>query len=286
MWEVLIPAAASLFGANKAAKAAEASAQSNIEAAKIAAESAKFKPFAVTTGYGKSFFDEDKQTAGYEIDPRLARFRDLLYGGAEGALGQLELDPTRAAEQRYAQQMGLLQPQREAEDIALRNRLRSGGRLGYGVSGEALGAGAGTGMMNPEQYRLDLARSRSDQEMAANAWDWAQADIDRALGRGTGMMQTGFGVEALGMKPLEMGADIGNRAAVAGANAGQYLLSGAQNAARANLAAGLSRAGGITEFGKTLGQQDWSSMFAPRAASWHPTPDPIGSGMWDYSDNP
>lgn len=251
-----------LLGGRSAQKAAQASAQAQIESAKIAADAAKFRPYSISSGFGKSFFDEDKQTAGYELDPRLQAFRDRMYGGAEDVFGQLELDPTRAAEQRYAQQMGLLQPQREAEDIALRNRLRSSGRLGYGVSGAALGAGAGTGMMNPEQYRLDLARSMSDQTAAANAWDWAQADIDRALGRGTGMMQTGFGIEELGMKPLSMGADIGNRAAVAGANQAQMLLAGGQGAANANLAAGLSRAGMIKNTLGTLGQQDWSSMFS------------------------
>jgi hypothetical protein len=69
--------------------AAREAGQSNIEAARLAAESAKFKPYSLTTGFGRGFFDTEKGTAGYEIDPRLAAFRDQLYGQAEQTLAQL-----------------------------------------------------------------------------------------------------------------------------------------------------------------------------------------------------
>ena len=52
-----------LLGGRSAQKAAQAKSESDLQVAKIAAESAKFKPFSLTTGFGKSFFDEDKQTA-------------------------------------------------------------------------------------------------------------------------------------------------------------------------------------------------------------------------------
>lgn len=252
-----------LLGGRSARKAADTAAQGQIEAAKIAADAAKFRPYSITSGFGRGFFDEEKQTAGYELDPQLQAFRDRMYGGAGDVFGQLELDPTKAAQQYYTQQQELMAPQRQAEDIALRQQQLQSGRIGLGLSGAAMGAGAGTGYVNPEQYQRDLARAQADAAMGFQSREMAQADIDRLIGRGTGMMQTGFGIEELGMKPMMLGADIGNRAAVAGGNQAAALMAGGQGAANARLAGGLSQAGMWQSLGKTIGNQDWSGVYNP-----------------------
>ena len=232
--------------------AAQAASQAQLEAAKVAAEAARFKPYGVTTGFGTSYFDENKQLAGYELDPVLKAFRNQMYGSASDVLGQLQLDPTQAAQQYYQQQQSLMQPQRQAEDIALRQRQLQSGRIGLGLSPQAVGAGAGGGYVNPEQYQRDLARAQADQQMLYQAQQQAQADIDRNIARGTGLMQTGFGIEQQGLSPLTLGADIGKAGVQAGGQQAQSLLQGGQNAAQANLAAGLAQAGMWQGFGKTL----------------------------------
>ena len=258
MFETLLPIGLSLLGANQARGAARESAQSNIEAAKIAAEAAKFKPYSISTGFGSSYFDENKQEAGYTLDPTLQKFRDAMYGGAGEFMGQIKTDPTIAAQNYYNQQQGLMSGQRGAEDIALRQQQLQRGRIGLGLSGASQGAGMGTGYVNPEQYQQQLARSLSDQQLAAQSTQLAQADIDRAIARGTGLLQTGLGIEEYGLKPLQIGADIGNRVATAGANQGQMLLAGGQAAANANLAGGLAGAGMFGNLGAALMKQKFA----------------------------
>ena len=258
------PVIGGLFGrsaSNQAAGAARAAGGDQLAAAQLAAEAQRFKPYAVTTGFGRSFFDEDKQTAGYEIDPRLAGFRDTNYDLSRGVYDQLgAADPQAAAAQYLSEQMGLLQPQRMAEDIALRNQQLGRGRIGLGLSGEAAGAGMG-GMVNPEQFQLQAARALADAQMAAGAREMGQADIDRLIGRASGLFSQGAGIEQLALTPLTLGSEMGGRAASAGANVGQSLLAGGQGAAQANLAAGLSRANFTQSLGNTIGGMNFGGLF-------------------------
>lgn len=249
-----IGALGSLFGASSARKAAKESARAQIEAAKIAADAAKFRPYAVTTGFGSSMFDTENQTAGYELDPRFQALRDQYYGLGEQALGGIELDRKKAAQSLYDEALGLSEGARLARDVNLRANQLASGRVGVGISPEALGAGADTGgMINAERFMNTLADSRANREMAFTALDKASAMTDQDIARAGGLFQSGFGIEELGMKPLTLGADIGNRAAVSGANQAQALLSGGQNAAQANLAAGLSTANLYQNLGQQFG---------------------------------
>ena len=259
MWETLLPIGLSLFGANQAQSAARESAQSNIQAAQVAAEAAKFKPYSITTGFGTSYFDEPKQQAGYTLDPTLQAFRNAMYGGAGEFMGRIESDPTKAAQQYFTEQQALMAPQRQAEDIALRQQQLQSGRIGLGVSPAAMGAGNVGGMVNPEQYQQQLARAQADQQLAAQSTQLAQADIDRAIARGTGLLQTGLGIEEYGLRPLTIGADIGARQAVSQGNQAQALLGGGQAAATANLAAGLSGAGMFGNLGSALMRQKFGT---------------------------
>lgn len=242
-----------LLAADEASSAGDRAAQANIEAAKIAADAAAFKPYAITSGFGTSYFDPKTMQAGYEMDPLLKAFQDKYYGTAASFLDQLQTDPQAAAQRYYAEQQGLLAPQRQAEDIALRQKQLQSGRIGLGVSPEALGAGAVGGAINPEQYAQNLARSRADAEMAAQSRELAQADIDRLIARGSGLFQTGLGIEEQALRPLTIGADIGSKQAVAGGNVGTALLKGGQEAAMANLAGDIGRAQAYQRAGRSFG---------------------------------
>jgi hypothetical protein len=266
----------SLLGGMMAKDAASESAAAQRDAARIAAESAKFKPYSITSGFGKSFFDTENNTAGYEIDPRLAAFRDQLYNQATQTLAQLgSTNPEAEAAKYVTQQMGLLQPTRAAEDVNNRLKALGSGRMGLGVSGGYVGGGEG--LLNPDQFATQLARERANAEIAAAGTQYGQNIYDKMLSRGTGMLQTGLGIEELGMKPLTIGADIGNKAALSGANAGQLLLTGASNAANANLAGNLSMANMVTGAGRTAGgmlynqpQPTWNSQWTPNYGQYTP----------------
>ena len=233
--------------------AAKKTAAAQREAAERAAGMAEFKPYSITSGFGTSTFDKDKQTASYELDPRLAAYRDQAYGLSEQGMGNINLDTQQNAQDYYNSQQGLLAGGRGAEDIALRQQQLNSGRIGLGVSGAAMGAGAGTGYVNPEQYQRDLARGQVDASMAANADEIARQQLDKDIARATGLFNTGAGVEKLGMENLTIGADIGNKAAVAGANAGRSLLEGGMAAANSNLAGGLNKANMYTTLGNSIG---------------------------------
>ena len=232
---------------NQAQDAAAQAAAANEAAARVAADAAAFKPYAISTGFGSSYFDPEKNRAGYELDPLLSAFRNQMYGQAASALGNIPSSPEAAAQQYYNQQQALMAGGRGAEDIALRQQQLQQGRIGLGLSGASQGAGAGTGYVNPQQYQRDLARAQTDQQLAAQSYLQGQTDIDRAITRGTGLLQTGLGIEEYGLRPLTIGADIGSKQAVSGGNQAQALLSGGQAAAQANLAGNIAGIQGLQQ---------------------------------------
>lgn len=249
----MLPAAvvgSTLFSANAAKSAGAQAAAAQQAAGEAAAKAAEFKPYSVTTGFGTGYINPETQQAGYQLDPVLEAFRNSMYGGAGQFLSQVQADPQVAAQNYYNQQQALMAGGRGAEDIALRQQQLQQGRIGLGLSGASQGAGMGTGYVNPQQYQRDLARSLADQQLAAQSQQLAQADIDKAIARGTGLFQTGAGIEELGLRPLTIGADIGSRQAVSSSQQAQSLLAGGQGAAQANLAAGINQAnmfGGLAQ---------------------------------------
>ena len=155
MIPALITAGASLLGGSMQSRAteraAETSARSQLEAARIAAEAAKFRPVGVTTRYGTSNFQFDPSGylsgAGYTVSPELKAYQDRLQAltgtaltdaemartqyaplqtGAAGlfGLGQqyLQQTPEQMASQYMRQQQDLLAPSRERQYAQLQNQ--------------------------------------------------------------------------------------------------------------------------------------------------------------------
>jgi hypothetical protein len=103
----IIPAiigGATYLGSREQAGATEAAANtssaSQLEAARLAAEAAKFRPVGITTRFGKSNFQMSPEGyltgAGYEVSPELKAYQDRLTTLTGGALTQAE-----AAQQQY-----------------------------------------------------------------------------------------------------------------------------------------------------------------------------------------
>jgi hypothetical protein len=148
----------------------------------------------------------------------------------------------RAREQEiYNQQLGLLQPGFAQQNQQLQQDLYGSGRLGLQVSGEGVGAGRGTGMVNPDAYGLSLAQSRAMAELApysrqlANqeqATDYAQQtgsyqlnqgaqqqQLANALGGYTGAFGTATGIQDIQSALIAQGAGLESARAGATNNA-------------------------------------------------------------------
>lgn len=249
MWETIGALGLGLLGQSSANKAAKQAAASQLEAAKIAADAAAFKPYSVTTGLGTSYFDPESQTAGYTLDPALEAWRDQYMTSAAQAM-PTSFDTSANAQQYYNEMQQMMQPARQAENLALQQDLFGSGRLGMRLAGE--GAGAGSGMVQPDVFGMNQARAQADQALAQQARAQAMTELDQSIARGTGMLQTGLGIEQLGLTPLELGGTFGGYGSSAGANQANALLSGGLGAAQANLAAGLGTSNMMGQLGLGL----------------------------------
>lgn len=210
--------------------------QSQIDDTTKAMEMAQFQPYSIRTGTGSTFFDKDTGQAGFTLSPELSGYQQDLYRKAGEAAGAIQVDPTAAAAQYVAQQQGLLQPGRQAEDIALSNQQLSRGRIGIGISSEAAGAGAG-GMVNPEQFARDRARALADAQIAAQGTQAGQAQQMNQLNLASGLFGAGMRPEEAGLNMLTQGANIGNLAQAAGQAQANIYTSGMANAYNSMLGA-------------------------------------------------
>jgi len=251
-WTDLIGPALGLFGQSQASSAASDSADAMLEAANVAAEASKFKPYGVTTGFGTSWFNPYTQQAGYQLDPALAAYRDANLVGAATVADQIQLDPTKASQNYYNQMQTMMQPQRAQDRAALQQDLFGSGRLGMRLAGEGAGAGAGGGMFQPDVLGYNKAQELANQQMAMQSRQQALNEMDAAIARSQGMFSYGTGVEQLGMTPMEIGANLGGQTMQGGAAAASNLMSGATNAANARLASGLGWANTLGQMGTNL----------------------------------
>ena len=243
----LAQTAAGLYGGYQERKAAKEAAQATQFAAQQAADSATFKPYGVTTGFGTGFFDTDKGLAGYELDPMLAAYRDEMFQLGGRALPTVDqFDPAAASQQYYDEMQAIMAPPRAQERTQLQQDIFGSGRLGMRLAGEAAGAGVGSGMYQPDVLGYNKAQEMANQKLAMASREQAMSELDKAIARGTGLMQTGFGVEELGMGAMSAGAALGGKALEGGSARAAALLEGGQNAAAYNAKANTAYADALS----------------------------------------
>ena len=277
-WPAIAAVAASTIGSalagRSAERAAQTSANAQLEAARIAAEEQRFRPVGVSTRFGTSQFTFDGgrlSGAGYTASPEIRALQDRLSALYGTSLGQAEeaqaaamplqaagrrlfglgeqylAESPEAARNRFMQeQQALLEP----------SRMREEARLGAGVFGRGR-AGLNVGAAGqPELFALAQARREQDLRLAAQAEQAAQqrASFGAGLfGTGAGLYGTSYGLqtqalspfqtqfglsqllEQAAQQPLDIGAQLGGRTATAGANVGRTLLEGGMGAARTQL---------------------------------------------------
>ena len=195
-----------LLGGQSAADAARTSANAQLQAAQIAANAAKFRPVGVTTRFGTSSFQTSPEGyvtgAGYTVSPELQGYQNRLMGLANAGLGQAEQaqqqyaplsqgaqglfnlgqqyigqSPDQVAADYMAKQQALLAPSREQQSAQLLNQLSNTGRTGLSVA-----QGGGLGMSNPEFQALANARAMQDLQLAANAQQAGQQNVQFGAG--------------------------------------------------------------------------------------------------------
>ena len=184
--------------------------------------------------------------------------------------------PEQVAADYMAKQQALLAPSRERQLAQLQNQLYQQGRggLSVGATGVRPGGGAGLGATTPEMEAYYNALAQQDAQLAAQAQQAGQ----QQLAFGTGLFGTGANLlgqyqagqvgalspfttylgagqtlESLGQQPLDIGAQLGGRAATAGANVGQALLQGGLAAAKTQQTA--------------ASQSPWGSIFSGLGSS-------------------
>ncbi len=257
-------------------EAAQAALQMiNAETA-AAKQGAQFRPIGMTTRFGTSQFVTDPTTgrltsAGYTLDPQAKNAQDRLVKLAESGLqqaegaqkafeplqtgaqslfklgqGYLAEKPETVAQNYLNQQMALLQPSRELELANLQTKLRNQGRMGLSVA-----QGGNLGATTPELQALFNARAQQEAQLAANAQQYGQQQVQfgagllgqgaSAMGQYYGGQQASYapfttalgqvqGLEQLAQQPLQMGINLGQIGAQTGFDAGRLGLQGAGQA--------------------------------------------------------
>lgn len=217
--------------------AANARAGAEREAARLAADEARFRPIGVTTRFGSSNFqygpDGRVSGAGYTLDPTLRGYQDRFMSLAGGGLSQAEQaqqqfaplqqgaqglfglgqqylaqSPEAAAQQYMAGQQNLLAPSRERQFSQLQNQLFQTGRggLAVGATGARPSGAAGLGAASPELEAYYNAIAQQDAQLAAGA---QQAGMDQArfgaglLSTGGNLLTQGYGGQAAALGPYE-----------------------------------------------------------------------------------
>jgi len=303
-----------VMGGNASRDAANTSAQAQLEAARIAAEAARFRPVGVTTRFGASQFGFDPSgnlsSAGYTVSPELQAYQNRLMGLSSGALSQAEgaqqqyaplqgaaqglfglgqqylaQSPEQVAQQYMAKQQDLLAPSRERQMSQLQNTLFQQGRggLSVGATGQRPGGGTGLGATTPEMEAYYNAIAQQDAALGAQAQQAGQQQVAFGAGLfGTGANLMGQyqqgqvgalspfqtylsgtqGIESLGQSPLDIGAQLGGRAATAGANAGYFLQRGGQGAALT------AQGGQFDPFSYALQGLGQNQQFGQGVANW------------------
>lgn len=290
----LLGTAGSVYSSNQAANA-------TTNAANAAAQAAQFRPVGVTTRFGKSGFQYDPASgqligAGYQVAPDVAAMREGLMGLAGTGIGQAQgaqaqqaginaagqglfnlgqqyvaQTPQAAAQQYMAQQQQLLAPGREQQLAQLTNQQQQQGRLGLatGATTEGYMAGAqGLQAANPQMAALYNARAQQDAQLAAQAQQAGQQQVQfgqglmtgglnlqgqgyglqtQALAPYTNYMAGATGIENQGLNALTIGSGLGSASTAGSTNAAIFQNQAAQQAAQLQLDRNNAVVGGLTD---------------------------------------
>lgn len=219
-----------LLSGRAGADSANTYANAQTEAARIAAEAARFKPVGVTTRFGSSKFTKDAQgnviQAGYDVAPDVAAMRESLMGAAPGMLSQftgsqaatapmgvgaqramtlgnqyLATDPMAQAQKYYDDQQAVMATGRARDTAGA-----LAGEFNRGTYGLATGATGMMGAANPRLEALANAQRQQDLQLAAAS---TQGGMDYAkfgaalTGTGGDLLKSMYGTQTAAYSPFQ-----------------------------------------------------------------------------------
>ena len=287
-------AAGGILSSDQAKDAAQTSANAQIEAAKIAADAAKFRPVGVTTNFGSSKFGFDANgnlsSAGYTLSPELQAQQNQLMATAPGLLSQftnsqattapmgqaansmmslgnqyLTTSPQAQAAKYMAEQQALLEPTNQRSLADLQARLQAQGRLGVATGATTDGMNAA----NPELEAYYNALNMQNRNLAANA---TQGGMDYAkfgsgmVGSGGDMLNGMYQTQANSYSPYNTALSGAQTIEGLGQNALTMGMNMGSTATAANAASGSLLAQGMNNAAQTMqpanAQSNWGTLLS------------------------
>jgi len=281
----LLSTGANLFGGylqgNAGNNAAQTQANAQLEAARIAADAAKFRPVGVSTRFGSSRFGFDNQgnlsSAGYDLSPEMKAQQDRLMNMSDRGLGQYEgafdatqpmgeaagrmmslgnqylgTSPQEQAQKYMAEQQALLSTGRERDFSQLQNTMFNRGRGGLAMGGTTTGMQAA----NPQMEAFYNAQRQQDLGLAAQA---TQGGMDYAkfgsgmVGAGGDMLRDQYKTQTAAYDPYKTALGGATYIEGLGQNAMDQGASLGSTATAANRAAGGLLQGGMLSAANTIG---------------------------------
>ena len=247
----LISAGLGLLGSYQAQRKLGEAQDSMREAGDRAFKEGQYKPYGITSGAGSASFKDGN--ASFAMDPRYQAQQNQMFGLGTDALNRAGGSYDDLANDMYNRQRNIGAGAREGEALRLGESMFGRGTEGLRVSGEALGAGTGAGMLSPDGYGFAQAFAQQDAVDRNNAFGQAQQQRMSDINIGQGMFTQGQGMDAVGRGMIDQGANIGSQQSAANNSAMGNYMSGYGKAADFTARRGQSIAGGLSGLGTSLG---------------------------------
>jgi len=250
IWPQLAMMALSAYGANKAANAKDAAADSMKGAGEKAYSAGLYKPYGVTSGLGTSSFADGQSS--FALDPRYASQQNKILAIGDSAYGDATGNYNDLAEQFYAQQRSLGAGSRQAEADRLGGSMFGTGTTGLQLSDQSQGF-AGEGTSNPYANMFMNNFAQQDSQDRYNAFDRAQIQRQNDINVGNSMFNQSMSLDQAGLEQSRFGADLGQYRSTAANNAGMNLLKGYGAGNDFSSGAGMLRGGAYVGAANSVG---------------------------------
>jgi len=247
----LVSGGLGLLGSYQAQRKLGEAQDSMREAGDRAFKEGQYKPYGVTSGAGTASFKDGQ--ASFNMDPRYRAQQEQMFGLGTSALDRAGGSYDDLATQMYNRQRNIGAGAREGEAQRLGERMFGSGTGGLRVSGEALGAGTGSGMLSPDGYGFAQAFAQQDAIDRNNAFAQAQQQRADDIAMGTGMFSQGQAMDDNALAMIGAGGQLGAQQSAANNAAMNNYMSGYGDAADFTARRGQSIAGGLTGLGSSLG---------------------------------
>ena len=207
----------------------------------------QYKPYGITSGAGTTSFNNGQ--ASFAMDPRYQAQQNQMFGLGTSALDRAGGSYDDLANDMYNRQRNIGAGAREGEAQRLGESMFGSGTSGLRVSGEALGAGGGAGMLSPDGYGFAQAFAQQDAMDRNNAFAQAQAQRMSDINMGQSMFTQGQGMDANALRMMELGGMFGQQRSAANNTAMANYMGGYKEAAGYTKDRGEAQAGGIIGLG-------------------------------------